>query len=85
MLYDISTGHASYRNLERFVRYPETLDPKTRSSVEKRLVCDKVARSTVNFYRGFYRELDALDEVASSKLEAFADALFAPLSPRAGR
>ena len=84
MLYDTSANCAFDSNLERFIRYPETLDPKTRRTVEKRLACDRAARSMADFYRGFYHELDALDEVASSRLEAFADALFAPLSPRTG-
>ena len=83
MPYNFSTG-LSPHNVEQFVRYPETLDLEARRTVEKRLSCDTLARSTAEFYQGFYGELDALDGLASSKLEVFVDALFAPLPRHAG-
>ena len=80
MLYKNLVSNSSLHNVEQFVRYPETLAPETQCAIEKHLVCDALAHSTADFYRGFYRELDALDDVASSKLEAFVDALFSASS-----
>ncbi len=67
--------------IERYVRWPETLSSDLRATIQTHLAVDDVARATADFYRQFYEELDAQEEVPAAKLNAYLERLFP--SPRA--
>ena len=51
--------------IERFVRYPESLDPAEREATARRIETDVAARHLASFYASFYEELDATPGPAS--------------------
>ena len=48
--------------VERYVRYPETLSEAERARIALLLRSDRTARHLAAFYRGFYGELDHVNE-----------------------
>lgn len=62
--------------IERYVRYPETLPATLREAVEAHLRQSPKLAKIADFYRDFYRELDATSEDVSPKIEAFVTELF---------
>jgi hypothetical protein len=59
--------------IERYIRYPDTLSAADRARAAELLRADPTARRLAAYYRGFYDELDALDEGHSRSPEDDAD------------
>lgn len=51
----------SEEDIERFVRYPETLAPVKREAIARQLDTDATARRIATFYLSFYRDLGDLE------------------------
>lgn len=43
--------------IERYIAFPESLDPQTRSRIEAEIRNDRAAREIAEFYRSYYDEL----------------------------
>lgn len=66
----------SEEDLERYVRFPETLTPEMRQVIESQLEIDPEMKRVVSFYRAFYEELDALSREVSPEMQTLLDRLF---------
>lgn len=50
--------------IERYVRFPHTLDDETRSEVAALIRMNPQARAVAEFYREYYDHLDQVDDAA---------------------
>ena len=62
--------------IERFVRFPETLDSATLEVVGACVEKQKTEMAIERFYRQFYKEYDRLEEKVSTNVAAFVSSLF---------
>lgn len=62
--------------IERYVRYPETLSPSRRRTIEAYLCDHPPARQILAFYTDYYEELDAVDDAVPPTVSVFVDATF---------
>ena len=59
--------------IERYIRFPDTLSAEDRERASELLRSDPTARRLAAFYRGYYDELDALDEDRADTPDGDAD------------
>ena len=62
--------------IERFVRFPETLDGTTLEAVGASVETYKKEQAIEKFYRQFYEEFDKLEDKVSSNVARFVSSLF---------
>lgn len=55
--------------IERYVRFPDTLDADQRARVQRALEEDELAREVAAFLRSFYTEFDAEDHALNKQAD----------------
>lgn len=74
----------SDEQIERYVRFPETLPSETRQAIEEEIERNPVLREVVTFFTEFYKEMDAGSEEESPKVQSLLDRLFPKDAPGGG-
>ncbi len=72
----VLNGSVNEQLIERFVRFPDTLDGMTRDVVGASVDKQKKEMAIARFYRQFYQEYDKLEGKVSANVTAFVSSLF---------
>lgn len=72
----VLNGSVNEQLIERFVRFPDTLDNMTQEVVGACVEKHKKEMAIARFYRQFYKEYDKLEGKVSANVTAFVSSLF---------
>lgn len=67
-------------NIERYVRYPDTLPAEMRQKIANAIEANANAQAIAAFYETYYDELDGLADYTPPEIERFINTLFSPVS-----